>query len=68
MKTSKEVIAVKKVLFLCGLLMSLSVLQTAGADSPGNSNEGLAFTRNKSIGGGMNFGNALEAPTEGEWG
>jgi len=28
----------------------------------------LAFTRNESIGRGINFGNALEAPVEGEWG
>jgi endoglucanase len=27
-----------------------------------------AFKRNKNIGKGMNFGNALEAPNEGEWG
>jgi endoglucanase len=27
-----------------------------------------AFTRNKNIGRGINFGNALEAPNEGEWG
>ncbi|MCJ7449242.1 MAG: cellulase family glycosylhydrolase [Bacteroidales bacterium] len=28
----------------------------------------LAFTRKKKIGRGINFGNALEAPREGEWG
>lgn len=30
--------------------------------------ENIAFLRNKSIGKGINFGNALEAPAEGDWG
>lgn len=32
-----------------------------------NENE-IAFLRNRAIGKGINFGNALEAPNEGEWG
>jgi len=32
------------------------------------SDSAKAFDRNKNIGRGMNFGNALEAPNEGDWG
>ena len=32
------------------------------------SDDSIAYRRNQAIGKGMNFGNALEAPREGEWG
>jgi endoglucanase len=59
----------KKILFHPGLWMFLLLLPATAADSSGNNIEGSkAFVRNRSIGRGMNFGNALEAPKEGEWG
>lgn len=59
----------KKKLFHSGLLMFLLLFQAAGADhSSGGIGGSKAFVRNRSIGRGMNFGNALEAPKEGEWG
>ncbi len=52
-----------------GLLVFLLVCPAAGADRSTNSLEpSEAFARNRNIGRGMNFGNALEAPKEGEWG
>ena len=59
----------KKKLFHSGLLMFLLLFQATGADSSSDNIGGSkAFVRNRSIGRGMNFGNALEAPKEGEWG
>jgi len=59
----------KKMLFYAGLLMIPLFFQVTGADSSSdNIGESKAFVRNRGIGRGMNFGNALEAPREGEWG
>jgi endoglucanase len=59
----------KKTWLCSGLLMFLLLLQVAGADSATNPlGQSKAFVRNRNIGRGMNFGNALEAPKEGEWG
>ncbi|MGA2750268.1 MAG: glycoside hydrolase family 5 protein [Verrucomicrobiota bacterium] len=59
----------KNVLFYPGLLMFLLLFQARGADSSSyDIGESKAFVRNRSIGRGMNLGNALEAPKEGEWG
>jgi endoglucanase len=55
--------------FHAGLLMLLLLLPAMAADNSGNDTDGSkAFVRNRNIGRGMNFGNALEAPKEGEWG
>jgi len=59
----------KKKWFPSGLLMLLLLFPATGADrSSENPGGSKAFVRNRSIGRGMNFGNALEAPKEGEWG
>jgi hypothetical protein len=53
----------KNVLFYPGLLMFLLLFQARGADSSSyDIGESKAFVRNRSIGRGMNLGNALEAP------
>ena len=59
----------KKTLLHLGLLVLLLPFQAEGAESS-NANMGgsAAFLRNKSIGRGINMGNALEAPKEGQWG
>jgi len=51
------------------LLLFLLLFPARAADNSGNNiDRSKAFVRNRSIGRGMNFGNALEAPKEGEWG
>ncbi len=51
------------------MLIGLLLLSAAGADNFTNHvGQSKAFARNRNIGRGMNFGNALEAPKEGEWG
>jgi endoglucanase len=60
-----------RLLFQCAVFIFIGCCSTEGAY--GNSrimqlDTSKAFTRNKIIGRGINFGNALEAPNEGEWG
>ncbi len=53
------------------LVASFLLLTVAACDSGGDGDrvEGVdAFTMNARLGRGVNFGNALEAPNEGEWG
>jgi endoglucanase len=48
---------------------SLPLSTSTSAPQPEPSNKGLdAFEQNKQLGRGVNLGNALEAPKEGEWG
>ena len=51
-------------LFISGHRIEL--IPEQGRSKQANTNK--AFQRNKNIGRGINFGNALEAPMEGEWG
>lgn len=50
----------------CGLLLSSALI--VPADVPAAGEEKDAFYCNRLLGRGVNFGNALEAPKEGEWG
>jgi len=54
------------------LFLSLLIIgwRIPGTNANGNSpaDDSKAFQRNKNIGRGINFGNALEAPFEGAWG
>jgi endoglucanase len=60
---------VQKILFQLGLVVLLLLSQAADADNSSDNSEGsAAFRRNRCIGRGINMGNALEAPKEGQWG
>jgi endoglucanase len=54
---------VTRLLPLAALAVTLSLAPAADAPKPAD-----IFAANKALGRGMNFGNALEAPKEGEWG
>ena len=67
----------KSIIFCTISFLMATVFNDTSQGSTGNSplsfNSGLAdtskaFKRNATIGRGINFGNALEAPSEGEWG
>src|SRR5262245_36839277 len=49
-------------------ILSALALAPAQQPKPGSPAKPDIFAVNKSLGRGMNFGNALEAPKEGEWG
>ena len=49
-------------------LLTLAALLTSAAVLPAAEPAGDIFAANKRLGRGVNFGNALEAPKEGEWG
>ncbi len=56
-------------MFLCLLFTGLKMPENRITRANNFSvDESLAYKRNKNIGRGINFGNALEAPNEGEWG
>jgi endoglucanase len=50
--------------FMCVLLQGMLCVTAAWADEPNRD----IFAANKALGRGINFGNALEAPKEGDWG
>lgn len=55
------------IFFLSILIIGWRIPGTkANYNSPAGDSK--AFQRNKNIGRGINFGNALEAPSEGAWG
>ena len=54
------------ILFLSLLITGWRLPGTYANNSPSDNSK--AFQRNKNIGRGINFGNALEAPSEGAWG
>jgi endoglucanase len=62
MKTFVLLISLIISLETCGEITKTKTSSTNIADNQ------IAFRRNATIGRGINFGNALEAPTEGEWG
>lgn len=54
-------------LFLC-LFSTGSRMPVEMKSNNQAADESIAYKRNKNIGRGINFGNALEAPAEGQWG
>lgn len=62
----------KTFILLTGLIISIQAFSSKStslkASSTNNADSLIAFRRNAILGRGINFGNALEAPTEGEWG
>jgi endoglucanase len=68
---NKEPATMKSFILLLSLIISLGAC--SNTNSPKTSaihqdDPQLVFRRNAALGRGMNFGNALEAPAEGEWG
>jgi endoglucanase len=61
----------KTFLLFLGLILSLEAFSKTHSSKSTLTNKAdnqTAFRRNATLGRGINFGNALEAPTEGEWG
>lgn len=61
----------KTFILLVSLIISLEACSKTNSiqlSSTGKTDNQIAFIRNAALGRGINFGNALEAPTEGEWG
>src|SRR5579859_7126636 len=52
-------------LFLCAFLVSAGA---SWGDVPGGSSSDEAFAMAAALGRGVNFGNMLDAPREGDWG
>src|SRR5438270_10536777 len=53
---------------LLSLVLVVLVLLVPGPEPAAQEKAGDVFAANKKLGRGINFGNALEAPKEGEWG
>jgi endoglucanase len=74
---TREAKRVRHAFNLIGVALTCAVIVTAGWKNPVSAADPessdptdlpRAFRRNMAIGRGINFGNALEAPREGEWG
>jgi len=65
MKIINKISLNSKIIFL--ILISISLV-SCSTNETSDSIKDIAFLRNSFLGKGINFGNALEAPNEGDWG